>query len=122
MDAMTVARSLARNRAIIGAGLTLAPRLTARSWIGAQSDVEGAQLMARATGARDIGLALGTLTALPRRRQRRRWLEASALADGVDFVATLAARRSLQPGALAFGLGMSGASTLVGLWLLRELG
>jgi hypothetical protein len=122
VEAKTVARGLAGNRLLIGAGLAAAPRLAAQSWIGPHSEDEGAKLMARAVGARDVGLALGTLSALPRKRQRRRWLEAAAIADGIDLLATLAAWRSLPGRALAFGLFMTVGSTLTDLWLIRELG
>jgi hypothetical protein len=57
---MTVARGLAGNRLLIGAGLAAAPRVAAQGWIGPHSEDEGAKLMARAVGARDVGLALGT--------------------------------------------------------------
>ena len=122
MDPTLVARGLAGNRMLIGAGLTLAPQRAARRWIGPHSDSEGAQLMARAVGARDVGLALGTLATLRRRSQRGPWLQAAALADGIDFAATLAAARSLPRGAAAFGLAMSGVSTVAGVWLVKRLG
>jgi len=123
VDAKLVARSLAGNRALIGAGLALLPKLASRGWVGPQqSEAPGAQLLARATGARDLGIAAGVLTTVESRRKRGAWLRAQLLADAVDFGATLAVARSLPPSARAVGLGMSGGSTLVAAWLVRELG
>lgn len=122
MDGKRIARFLAVNRIAIGAALTAVPALATRGWIGPHAGNEGAQLMARAIGGRDVGLGAGLLATLENRRQRVRWLEAAALADAVDFVATVAARRSLPPVPLAIGTSMAGASALAHLWLSRELG
>jgi hypothetical protein len=122
VDPKTVAKGLAVNRLLIGAGMTAVPGLATRMWIGAHADNDGARLMARAAGARDAGLALGTLASLGHKRQRGRWLEAAALADGVDLLATLAARRSLPPKAVAVGTALAGASAGMHLWLRRRLG
>lgn len=121
MDPQRAARSLSLNRALIGALLTVAPAVAGRSWIGADAQREGAKLFGRAVGARDVALALGTLDALREGRSVRRWAQAAALADAVDFLATLAARDDLPRAALAFGLVMTGGSTGVGLWLSRAL-
>jgi len=122
MDAATVAKALAANRMLIGAALALAPGPATRAWIGPHAEDDGAQLMARAAGARDLGLGAGTLASLSRRGERRRWLEAAVLADGVDLLATLAARRALPPSAVAVGTSLAGGSALAHLWLRRALG
>jgi hypothetical protein len=59
MEAKTVATVLAANRLLIGAGMATAPGTATRMWIGPHADNDGARLMARAAGARDVGLALG---------------------------------------------------------------
>ena len=46
----------------------------------------------------------------------------AALADLVDMLATLAARRALSPPGLALGVGVAGASAAAHLWLREELG
>jgi hypothetical protein len=127
MNPRQAATALAVARLAIGAGLAAAPGLATRGWIGPHAENAGARLMARAAGGRDVGLAAGILATLSegRRRRHRRatkhWLEAAALADAVDLVATLAARRSLPPASLAVGTSMAGASALAHLWLTREM-
>ncbi len=128
VDAKKLATGLAATRLAIGAGLAGAPRTATRGWIGPHSENEGARLMARAVGGRDIGLAAGILASLPGRRRwgrsgaAQRWVEAAAFADAIDFLATVAARRSLPPTALAVGTSMAGASAAAHLWLSRQLG
>jgi hypothetical protein len=122
LDPVTAACGLALNRAAIGALLTLAPTRGARGWIGGREAVRpGARLFGRALGARDVGIALGTLRALSDGRPVRPWSQAALIADSVDFLATLAAARSIPRGAAAFGLVMSGGSTALGAWLTRAL-
>jgi hypothetical protein len=121
-DPKKAARALAVNRIVIGSLLALAPTLGARGWIGGgESRRPGARLFARALGARDVGIGLGTLRALDQGQPARPWAQAALMADGMDFVATLTAARSLPGGALAFGLAMSGASTALGAWLTTAL-
>lgn len=118
MDSATVTRALATTRLAIGAGMVLAPQITARMWIGPSADADPTRLMARAAGARDVGLALGTIDSLSRPGHSRPWLGAAVLADSVDALATLAARRALpQP---AFGAALAGASAAAHLWLLQR--
>lgn len=122
MDAKTTAKALAATRLLIGAGLVLAPAAATRMWIGPHAGNEGSQVMARAMGARDAGLGLGTLASLGQKDERRRWLEAAVLADGVDLVATLAARRSLPAAAVTGAASVAGASAAAHLWLRHRLG
>jgi hypothetical protein len=129
VDSSKAATALAASRVAVGAALAAMPGLTTRGWIGANAENPGAKLMARAAGGRDVGIGGGILYALarPARRGRRRaalrpWLEAAALADLVDMLATLAARRSLSPSGLAVGVGVAGASAAAHVWLREELG
>lgn len=129
MDSRKAATTLAASRVAIGAALAAVPELTTRGWIGAHADNPGAKLMARAAGGRDVAIGGGILYALarPARRRNRRaalrpWLEGAALADLVDMLATVAARRSLSPTGLAVGVGVAGASAAAHLWLREELG
>jgi hypothetical protein len=129
MDTRKAATLLAANRVAIGAALAAMPGLTTRGWIGAHAENPGAKLMARAAGGRDVGLGGGILYALARPASRRRrraalrpWLEAAALADLVDMLATVAARRALSPTGLALGVGVAGASAAAHVWLREELG
>src|ERR687896_1715604 len=83
-------------RFIFGVAFIAQPRLMERAWIGKQARVPGAQLLARAVGARDLALGLGGLQALLRNDgSARPWLAAAAVCDAVDFGATWAAGRTI---------------------------
>jgi hypothetical protein len=92
MSARSLARFTAACRVAIGAGLIVQPRLAVRPWLGREADRPASALLSRALGARDLVLALGTLSAIAEREALRRWLAASVVADGTDFAVTLAAR------------------------------
>ena len=121
MDPSTAARMLATNRIAIGAALVLAPRLAGRTWVGIDSELAGAQVFARALGARDIALGAGMYRALEEGGSVRPWAQGAMLADGVDFVATLMARDALPLPARIFVLGVAGGSTAVSAWLSASL-
>jgi hypothetical protein len=85
----------ARGRMAIGAALLVAPRLIGPMWVGGDADRPVVKLLARALGGRDLVVGLGTAIALDRGAPVRGWLEGAAVADTVDFVATLAAGDSI---------------------------
>src|ERR671914_293050 len=63
-----------------------------QAWIGKQARLPGAEVLARAVGARDLALGLGGLQAVARNDgSARPWLAAAAVCDAVDFGATKAA-------------------------------
>ena len=121
MDPRTAARLLAVNRIGIGTALVLVPRLAGRGWIGPDSALEGAQLFGRALGARDIALGAGMYEAVRKGASVRPWALAATLADGVDLVATLLARRALPPSSQLIGISMTGGSTAIAAWLSAAL-
>ena len=98
MEARDQALLNARGRMAIGAVLVLAPRLAGPMWIGSDADRRAVKLLARAVGARDVALGLGTAVAIDRGGPVRGWLEGAALADAVDLVATLLAGDSIPKG------------------------
>ena len=79
----------------IGAALVVAPRLAGPMWIGDDANSRSVKVLARAFGARDLALGLGTAVALDGGKPVRGWLEGAALADAVDLVATFAAGDSI---------------------------
>jgi hypothetical protein len=85
----------ARGRMAIGAALLVAPRLIGPMWIGDDGNRPAVKLLARALGVRDLVVGLGTAVALDRGAPVRGWLEGAAVADTVDFAATLAAGDSI---------------------------
>ena len=104
-------------RFVFGVAFIAEPKLMDRAWIGKQARVPGAQLLARAVGARDLVLGLGGLQALKRGDgSARPWLGAGALCDAVDFGATWAAGRTIpqqaRRGVLAIAALFSLLSTI----------
>ena len=83
-------------RFLVGGAFIAEPRLMERAWIGRQARLPGAQVLARAVGARDLTLGLGGLQAVARNDgSARPWLAAAAVCDAVDFGATWAAGRRI---------------------------
>jgi hypothetical protein len=80
----------------VGLGVTALawPSVPARPWVGPSADELGAQLLARALGARDLALGLGALAAVwqaPAGRSAGGWYAAGALSDALDAAVTVAA-------------------------------
>jgi hypothetical protein len=83
-------------RFLFGVAFIAEPKLMERAWIGKQARLPGAQLLARAVGARDLVLGLGGLQAVSRDDgSARPWMAAAGVCDAVDFGATLAAGRGI---------------------------
>ncbi len=86
------------------------PRLPSAPWVGRdEADRPSVRLFARALGGRDLALGLGCVLALRKGRRARGWVEAGALADAGDTLATLLAFSSLprrsRVGILALTIG-----------------
>ena len=90
------------------------PKLMERAWIGKQARLPGAQLLARAVGARDLALGLGGLQALTRDDgSARPWLAAAAVCDAVDFGATWTAGAGIPRQARSGVLAIAGVFSLL---------
>ena len=101
-------------RFLFGVAFIAKPELMERAWIGKQARLPGAQLLARAVGARDLALGLGGLQALRRDDgSARPWLAAAAVCDVVDFGATSAAGRGIPRQARNGVLAIAGVSALL---------
>ena len=72
-------------------------------------------------GGRDLALGLGVVIALDRGTPVRGWLEAGALADGLDFTAAVLARDEIPPLTFAVTAATSAGASLLGIWLSRRL-
>src|SRR5919206_4784775 len=91
-----LAALISLGRFVFGVAFIAKPKLMERAWIGKQARIPGAQLLARAVGARDLVVGLGGLEALRRDDgSARPWLGAGAICDAVDFGATWAAGRAI---------------------------
>jgi hypothetical protein len=121
VDARTLARQHALGRALVGASLTLAPRLAGDGWFGRDSRRPATQVAIRALGARDLAIGLGTAYTAGQGYGVRPWLWAGILADATDFAATLKARDGLPALAVPVVGLVAGGSVLYGLWLSRKL-
>ena len=120
MSPREYARVLNVGRIALGLTLLLAPRLSARAWIGADAARPGTAAVARAHGVRDAVLGVIALQTIDDPLYGPRCQRLAGLCDAVDLGATVAARRSLPPtGAL---VGLLAAAGLVGqLWVAAEL-
>jgi hypothetical protein len=121
VDARHQARQHALGRVIVGASLTLVPRLAGEGWIGRDSRRPATQVAIRALGARDLAIGLGTAYTAGQGYGARPWLWAGILADATDLAATLKARDALTGPAVALVGLVAGGSVLLGLWFSREL-
>jgi hypothetical protein len=120
MDPRDRALLHARLRIAVGAAFVLFPSLAGRMWIGSDASRRPVKVLARAFGARDLAIGLGVVIALDRGAPVRGWIEAGALSDGIDTVATLLAGRSIHPAIRWPALAVGASSTATGVRLAPE--
>jgi hypothetical protein len=84
-----LAQALGWARCAVGVVALVAPEPLSRPWVG--PDIEGGtrKVLARALGGRDLALGLGVVMAARRNAPVRGWVEAGALSDSVDTLATV---------------------------------
>jgi hypothetical protein len=91
-NARLAAGGLAGLRIVIGATAWVAPSFALSPWIGSDdASSTGGRLLARSLGSRDVGLGAGALLAMRHGGPARGWIEAGALSDVGDTVASLIA-------------------------------
>jgi len=112
VDTEQQVRALAIGRVVLGASFLAAPGLSLRNWLGREHDTPVARVAMRMVGGRDIALGVGTIFALRHGAPVRGWLEAAALSDSTDVVASLFAARHL-PKVRVLGAGLSAAGAVV---------
>jgi hypothetical protein len=117
-QARAAGTGLALLRIGIGALAVVAPALAIRPWAGAVAASDaGGRLLGRSVGARDIALGAGAVLAERHDVAVRGWIEAGALADTGDLVATMFAFRKLPKttrwGVLALTAGAIVAGGLI---------
>jgi|SRR5579872_687346 len=117
-NARLAAGAVAGLRVLIGTAALAAPRLVLSPWIGGEDAASsGAKLLGRSVGARDIGLGAGALLAMRHDTPVRGWVEAGALSDVGDAVASMIAFPRLAPktrwGVLAMTLAAVAAGALI---------
>ncbi|MFP5320152.1 MAG: hypothetical protein ACLGI2_17890 [Acidimicrobiia bacterium] len=111
-DVQQQVRALAIGRIVLGAGFLVAPGPSLQTWVGKKGDTPASRLLVRMVGGRDVALGVGTLLAVRHGAPVRGWLEAGALSDGTDFVASLLASRHLPKGRV-LGAGLSAVGAVV---------
>jgi hypothetical protein len=115
------ARNQALGRAAIGVGMLLAPERVAIPWIGSVADREGVRVLTRALGAREVVLGVGQARAVAAGHGVRPWVVGGVVADATDLVATVRSRGHLPLPGVAAVAAVAAGSTLLGLYLAREL-
>jgi len=120
VDALTLARLHGVVRVLIGGAHVLAPARIPAAWVGRDARRAGVQVFALAFGARDAAIGGGVLTA-GGPDAARPWVLAGAASDAADLLATLRSRDDLPRLAVAGVTALATTSTLLGLWLAREL-
>ena len=119
-QARAAARALALARVGFGAAMLAAPGAVGRPWIGEAVATPGGAVLMRALGVRDLLLGAIAAHVVDRGPVAARAAQANAVADLVDFAATLAARRSLPPTA-AGALAVAGGGAVAGVVVSRLL-
>jgi hypothetical protein len=93
------------------------PSLVAGAWVGPAAGSPAGRALATGLGARDCGIAVGTLSALAGRGPARAWICAGAVADLADVVATVRHRDSLPALAVPAVVAMAGGSVILSAYL-----
>ena len=91
MNARNVLGAVAIGRLLFGIWMLISPGAVAGRWLGRGATGAGSETFVRAVGGRDIAYALGSLQAARSGADPKPWLAASAIVDGTDGIATLAA-------------------------------
>jgi hypothetical protein len=121
MDARKAGTQLAIGRIAIGAALIAAPEKVTGGWIGADADREGARVLARALGVRDLVIGVGQLAGLRAGYGAAGWFRAGGAGDVVDLGATLAAGDRI-PALGRYGVGaIALTSAVLSAWLQSAL-
>jgi hypothetical protein len=121
METRGAAVALARGRIAIGLAALAAPNIAGRVMFGRRGSTAGTSVFARMLGGRDLALGLGVVIAVDRGAPVRGWLEAGALADGVDLAAALLARDEIPRATLVTTIVFAAGGALTGLVLSRRL-
>jgi hypothetical protein len=118
---LAAARAVAAGRVLVGLALLVAPARAGAGWIGADAERPGVHAILRALGIRDLILGWLTLHVAGRPGVGPRTVATCAVADAVDFGATLAVREHIPPQAAAGTLAVAGGAAVAGTVLAIAL-
>lgn len=122
LGARSCARLMSAGRIALGAAVLAAPEAVTRNWLGDENARHPAVAdLARGLAARDIALGFAGLATIGSPRASATVMAATALADGVDALATGIAREHLPARGVYGTVAIAGAAAIAGLWLAREL-
>jgi hypothetical protein len=122
MNPRAMLTMLAAGRLAIGAALVAKPQSqVGTGWIGEDAKRPTAAVAFRAVGARDMALALGTLSAQRSGSALKPWLLAATLADATDLFATFAAGRAVPKQGKALIALLAGGAIVQQLALTRSV-
>ena len=109
--------TLIAGRFALGAALVAKPQSqVGAGWVGGEEARRSVTtLLFRSVGARDMALALGTVSALRNGSPLKPWLLGATLADTVDLAATFAAGRAIPKA------GKAGIALLAGGAIVQQL-
>jgi hypothetical protein len=115
------ARSLAALRCAIGATALVRPAIAAKPWVGAtESTRPSLRVFGRALGGRDVALGAGALLAASD-VELSRIAALGALADGIDFLATVKDFKRLPRIGRLLVLGSTIGACTIGLTAAKVL-
>src|SRR3712207_4118663 len=104
------ARAIAFGRIAFGVGALVAPRLMAGAWVGGDGRTDGAAVLTRALGVRDLLLGFMALHTLDHPEVAARWQASLAGCDAVDGLASL---RAGVPVVGVFALGTAAVEAAI---------
>lgn len=118
-QARRLARILAGARISFGATALVAPALPGWLFSGPDARLATNRALGRAMGGRDLALGLGAVLAMSHHAPARGWIEAGALADASDVLATVLAWRELPRWGRLVIVVLAGAGTVAGVVTAR---
>jgi hypothetical protein len=121
LNAKAGARVLAVGRVALGAALLLAPRHAATRWVGEHIEHPAVRALVRSIGVRDVVLGMIALHTVEHPEVGPRWQATCATVDGVDLLATGAARGDLPAAGVAGTAALAGGAAVAGLYISRAL-
>lgn len=95
LEEREVARFMGALRVGLGVAMFVAPNKVVKSWTGDGTQSLPSTMALRGMAVRDIAIGLGLVKAVELETSTRGWLEAGALSDAGDAVATLLSWREL---------------------------
>jgi hypothetical protein len=121
LEDVEAARILGAIRVGVGAAMFLAPNKVAKSWTGDDSVSLPSTLALRGMAVRDMAIGIGLVKAVELGTSTRGWLEAGALSDAGDALATLMSWRELGGARRLFWLAVEAGSAVLGMQLAEAL-